>query len=74
MRYKEIISRVLLTIGMLVILRLGYFIALPGIDLQHMPTLAPCGYQGRPVLLLSAPLWPRVPLLLQARILLSGHA
>jgi hypothetical protein len=51
MRYKEIIARVALTMGMLVILRLGYFIALPGVDLQHMPTLAPSGYQGAPLLL-----------------------
>jgi hypothetical protein len=45
-RFQDLICRTLVTLLMLVIIRLGYYIALPGIDMQHVPTIDAVSGQG----------------------------
>lgn len=38
--YREIILRAALTVGLLVVIRAGHFVPLPGVDLQQVPAAA----------------------------------
>lgn len=40
MRYWPILARLFVTLGMLTIIRLGYFIPVPGVDMARLPAAA----------------------------------
>jgi hypothetical protein len=46
MRYWPILARLCVTLGMLTIIRLGYFIPVPGVDMARMPA-AVGGQEGK---------------------------
>eukprot|EP00798_Chlamydomonas_sp_ICE-L_P032231 gene32231-16794_t len=77
-KYRDVVLRCTVTIGMLALIRSGLFIPLPGVDMQHIPPMGPTSEGERLVRALygkssALPAWLFDPAVLRA-IELEPHA